>query len=534
MDQNERRPDSKVTIDKDAQISVVVNRSGEEEASIDLGRVFHNMKTKRRVFAWVLVLCMVVGLCAPLLMYQFNKPMLTVSSAVTLKYEVAMVRSGSKLIPLAQSTAENPEIVWVPLSGLTAPDGSELDLSSITSAYVLQQALNGMELSQPVSLSALRKNISIEKVLTDESRQAQELARKMVDDKNTGAYQQIGSVKMEYDTRFVVRLKNGFVENEEDKVKLELTDAELRTLLDRILTAYNTYLAETYADRKLPDNDVAEIDTDELDLLESLDQLQAASDNLYNYCRNQKPSVRAYRSYRDGRSLEDWMATIRSEREVSIDYLYTFVYANSLFKKAKQMETTYQNKLRNNDLRLQEVADKIEADTITKRDNYTKPAVIVSMQESGTVMTTRKTPDSYNDLVLRLADNYDRAVRLELTGIDLKKKIARLSDYAASNEEMDQASAELEQTKATFEKTYNSVRAHMEEVLDSAFYTTYTEHTVPQGKLQNFLEANLKMVIIGTAAGAVIACGLWFLAALAPEFPRNRKKDEDGKEAAQV
>ena len=84
MDQNERQ--NKVTIDKDAQINVVVNRSGEEETTIDLGRVFHNMKVKKRVFAWVLVLCLVIGVCAPLLLYQFNKPMLTVASAVTLKY----------------------------------------------------------------------------------------------------------------------------------------------------------------------------------------------------------------------------------------------------------------------------------------------------------------------------------------------------------------------------------------------------------------------------------------------------------------
>ena len=47
-------------------------------------------------------------------------------------------------------------------------------------------------------------------------------------------------------------------------------------------------------------------------------------------------------------------------------------------------------------------------------------------------------------------------------------------------------------------------------------------------------------MIIGGAVGAVLALGLWFLAALAPEFRRNRK-DEDapkagaaGKEAARA
>ena len=67
MDQNERRPENKLTIDRDAKINLVVKRPDSEETTIDLGRVFHTMKLKRRVFAWVLVLCMVLGICAPLL-----------------------------------------------------------------------------------------------------------------------------------------------------------------------------------------------------------------------------------------------------------------------------------------------------------------------------------------------------------------------------------------------------------------------------------------------------------------------------------
>ena len=70
--------------------------------------------------------------------------------------------------------------------------------------------------------------------------------------------------------------------------------------------------------------------------------------------------------------------------------------------------------------------------------------------------------------------------------------------------------------------------------MDSAFYTTYAEHTVPQGRQQNFLAANLKKMIIGALAGAVVACGLWFLAAMAPELRKGRKEDGDGKEAAAV
>ncbi len=531
MDQNEYQPKNKVMIDKDAQINVVVNRSS-EDAAISMGRVFHNMKVKRRVFAWVLVLCLVLGICAPLLLYQFNRPFLTVSSVVTLKYEVPMVDVDGVIIPLAEYTgSDEPIIVWQPVKDLTAPDGSELDLNAITSSYVLQQALNALDLSQAITLSALRRNISIEKVLSEKSRQAQELASKMTEDKSAEAYEQMQTMEIEYDNRFVVRLTNGF-RDEDSKVKVEITDAELNALLDRILSAYNDYLVETYADVKIPNNLVAEIKTDELDLLESLDIFQTASDELYDYCNGQRNSVKVYRSSRDGRNLEDWMEAIQTNREVSIDNLYSFVYTNSIVKNPTEMLTTYENKQRDNERSKQEVNDKIEADVKTKTENYKKPTVIVSMQESGAIKSTQKTPDSFNELILRLAKNYDKIVELEITADDLSNKIAslnKLSGSSASQENVDKATSELENAKITFDRLYNGILAHMEEVSKSAFYRNYASHTVPQGKLDNYLVANLKKMLIGAAVGFVIACGLWFLAALAPEFRRNQKDDKDGK-----
>ena len=77
MDNNEGR--------NDRQIQLVVNRPETDETTIDLGNVFYNMKRLRYIFAWLLVLCLLVGICIPLLLYQFTKPRLTVSSVVTLR-----------------------------------------------------------------------------------------------------------------------------------------------------------------------------------------------------------------------------------------------------------------------------------------------------------------------------------------------------------------------------------------------------------------------------------------------------------------
>ena len=122
--ENKERRDSLIPSPaRDSQIQVVVNQTHDDsEMEIDLVRVFHNMKLKLRVFAWVILLCLALGICAPLLMYQFTKAPLTVSSVATLRYDVV------------RRNAEGQIISSTPVKDLTAPDGGELDLNQITAS----------------------------------------------------------------------------------------------------------------------------------------------------------------------------------------------------------------------------------------------------------------------------------------------------------------------------------------------------------------------------------------------------------------
>ena len=87
MDNKEIRPEQILSVDKDAHINVTVNRS-EDGAEVDLGRIFKAMKKRFRLYAWVLIICICVGILAPLMLYQFTRKPLTVSSVVTLDYDV--------------------------------------------------------------------------------------------------------------------------------------------------------------------------------------------------------------------------------------------------------------------------------------------------------------------------------------------------------------------------------------------------------------------------------------------------------------
>lgn len=518
MDTNERQQEKQLTIDKNAQINVVVNRPDSDETEIDLGRVFHTMKLKRRIYAWVLVLCLVAGVCAPLVLYQFTKPMLTVSSAATLTYDVAT----------RYTVNGQTRYTYSPVTDLTAPDGTPLDLSQITSSYVLQNALNGLDLSYAVSLSNLRANIKIERILSEQSRQAQELAAKMTEDKNAAAYTQTQSVKLVYEPKFVVSLTNGFGD-EDSKEKHELKDEELRLVLNRILEAYNDYLVRTYADLKLPDDEIAVIDTDHLDYLESLEMLRTAADDLYEYCENKPEAVRAYRSWQTGHSLNDWMQTLQIGREVSIEYLYSNIYTNSIAKDKKAVITNYQYQLRNAETQLDTMNNQIETlKSILK--NYKNDEIFVSMQESDSSKATSTTTDYFNKLILEQASNYRQAVKTEITIVELQDKINSLTDTDGKSSDelsvLDDMKKELDQTMINCQMIFDRIKAHMEELHASSFYTTYLTHTAAQGKQSGFLASSSTNMIIGAVAGLVIACGLWFLGGLMPEFSRNIDKKE--------
>ena len=519
MDRDERRKEQALAVDRDANINVVVNRPPLDYVEIDLVRVFHNFKLRTRVYAWLLIFCIVAGISGALVIQQFNEKPYRVSSVVTLKYEIPNPGFEAE----DAESAEAPE--FLPVTDLTAPDGSgDLDLNQITGSYVLNNALNSVALSQPVTLSSLRGNIKIDRILTEDSRRQQEIAASMVEDKNTNAYTQVKDIQLTYDNRFVVSLTNGFGE-ENSSNKVYLTNSELKNLLDQVLAAYNDYLAITYADTKLPDDEISAIDTANLDILESLDLLRDATQNLYDYCDDQPDAVKSYRSWRTGRSLNDLMEDLRTATEVNVDYLYSYAYTNSIVRDRKSMITNYQFQLRTAQSELDKVNENITT-VQTILDNYKNDEIFVSMQESDTSKSTQTTTDYYNAKVLEQADNYDMAEKLEVRITDLTDKLEALKaggDVVST----EQANEELASAVEICKNAYRQISLQMQEIMTSPFYTTYADHSVAQGKEESFISKSSKKMITGGVVGALVALALWFFSALAPELRRKPEAAAD-------
>lgn len=219
------------------QIRVVINRPPMNEGTVDFDNVFRSMKSRLRIFACLLAICVIVGACIPLLAYQFKKATEAVVSVVTLKYDapVKVLRKGmDETEKGAWYMPENPE--YAPVTDLSAPDGTALDLTQISSTPVLQKALESISLTKKISVEELRANISVNTILTEESDRIKEALMHLIDEKNSDIFEKYQKAEMRYSNNFLVSLRNGF----------GLTEVELQRLEDQVLSAYNDYLAETY------------------------------------------------------------------------------------------------------------------------------------------------------------------------------------------------------------------------------------------------------------------------------------------------
>ena len=534
--ENNDRPTGSLLPEKDTRIQLVVNNKGDNEKTIDLGRILHNAKLGARIFSWVLVFCILLGISIPLLMYQFQKPMLTVSSVVSLRYNAPNPEYLEAEENEDTDALKNLEKI-APVSELVSPDGEALDLSVVISSPVLQKALDGMPLSKPVTLENIRNNITVTRVLTEESSRTKEALTGLAGISNNGeAYTRLENTELKYQNRFVVSLTNGFGEAD-SRSRYELSREEMILLLNRILDAYNDTLMKQWADIRLPEDKVSVIDLEAQDFPEVLDCLNTALNDLYAYCESQPDSAKVYRSWQTGLNLNEWMETIRIVQDVGVDYLDAYVYANGLMRDKESVRLTFRYRIRSLQNELTKVNETIAAnEELLKK--YKNDEVYINMQEADVSRSTRMTTAFYNELVLKQQEAYEEATQLRTQIAETQYKLERL-DSSAKAAEISEAEEDLENTVNTVKDLFSGVRNHMSELFSSSLYTSYTDHSAPQGKENNFLTASWKKMLIGGVAGAIIAMGLWFLAALAPEFKQkndenNSKADAEEKEVAQI
>lgn len=480
------------------KIDLYINNEQDQEQGISLMNVFSTLGKRFYLYIFVMVSTLLLGLLVPTLIYTFKD-----------KKEASVAVLG-----FDYSGADSE----------LAPDGSHLDITYLKSSYIIQNALNNVTLSKPLSYAQVQSNISISRPLTDDTKRQQEIINELKEAKNNDYADLVKNFVLRYRHQYFVTLNNGFTDG---RNKIRLSSTDLSHLLSAIMSAYNDYFIETYQDRNLPSNYLAAINEETLDYLEILDNVSSSLSYLKSYCNSRYSLLPTFRT-RDGISFADLSNIIGTLQSVDIDYIYSYIYLNNVYKDKLVLQTYYEMQKRDAELSLNETIANI-ATLQASIDSYPDGQVVVQTTEGGAQVTVPQTNPEKNALMLQLTDMNEQKSSLEERISILNDRITRLDGMPATDEQKAKADEYINTALTDARSIYDLVNKNAAELFESNAYQSRYMHSITTSVSEK-LSDSLKLFVVGAAAGIAIGLIAWVADAFVIEFKAVKKADEKKEE----
>ena len=477
------------------KIDLYINNNDDENDGISIMSIFSFMRERFKIYVFVILIALIVGILTPLLIYNFK-----------VKKEASIAVLG-----LDYTGADE---------GL-APDGKKLDISYLKSSYIIQTALNNVVLTKNIGVSQVQSSLSITGVLTDETKQQQEILSSLEEFKSNEYAKLIQNFTLKYRAQYIITLNNSFKEGNKT---VSLPSNELNHLLSAIIDAYSYSFNDIYQDKALPNDYISAIDKETLDYLDTLDNIQDLLNYLETYCDEKAGYIKGFRGS-DGLSFNDLSSMIHTIKSNDIDYIYSYIYLNNISKDYYTQLNSYKYQKREAEFQLTEVNENI---TTTKNsiDNYKKDSVVISDPNNPHPEPITVTGDYYNELVISLSNLNERKSYLEERIAVLTHRITVLEGDHASDDEIAKASLYVDSAYNNANNIYNIVQSHASELFNSNAYKSYYMHYITTSESET-LKDNMKMFVIGIGVGLFVGLALWGSDALLLEIKRSKKNEEE-------
>ena len=485
------------SLEDSKKIDLYINNQDAEEQGISIMNVFSTLGKRFNIFGWLMLSTFLLGLLVPTLMYTFKVKEEQAVSVLSLDYEEANVGKD--------------------------PYGEKLDITYLKSSYIVNNALNNVTLSKKLSTAQVQNNIKITGILTDETKQQQEILNKLLEEKNNEYGKLVQQFTLKYRPQFIITIGNQFKNGNSSVV---LPADELHRLLSAVTESYNEYFIETYQDRTLPNDYISAINETTLDYLETLDEVSNSLIYLENYCKERAELIPNFRTT-EGVSFKDLKKTISELRSFRIDEFSAFVYENNVYKDKLVLKTYYEMQKRNAELDLVETNANI-ATLNESIQNYKNGKVVVNT-DNGTPIEVPHTDAEYNRLVLELTQMNEHKSELEERIATLTDRLTKIDGPEATAEQKAKAQEYVNNALAESRTLYSLVNRSAQELFGSSAYKNRYMHTITTTKREK-LSDNLKLFVLGAAAGLAVGLIIWIGDAFIIEF-RNVKKANDEKEA---
>ena len=486
------------SLEDSKKIDLYINNSQEEEHGISIMNIFSILGKRFKIFGWLILSTFLLGLLIPTALFVYKDKDEQAVSILSLDYAGAEVGKD--------------------------PYGNNLDITYLKSSYIVNNALNNVTLSKKLSTAQVQNNLKITGILTDETKQQKEILDKLLEEKNNEYGKLIQQFTLKYRPQFIITMGNVF-QNGNDKIVLPTN--ELQRLLSAVTEAYNDYFIEAYQDRTLPSDYLSAINEETLDYLETLDQVSNSLKYLASYCDSRAALLPNFRTV-DGVSFSDLSRTINTLRSTDIDYIYSYVYLNNIYKDKLVLKTYYEMQKRNAELDLVETTSNI-ATLQNSIDNYKNGKVVVNTTDGGAPIEVPHTDAEYNRLVLELTSMNTHKSELEERIAVLTDRLNNIDGPEATAEQKAKAQEYIDSALTDARAVYSLVNKSANELFESNAYRNRYMHTITTSKREK-LSASLKMFALGAAAGLVIGLVIWVGDAFIIEF-RNVRKANEFKEA---
>ncbi len=476
---------------------------------INILNIFGYMKKAKGIFIWLMIICFSVGTAVPYMWGLLKSHVDEVKALISFEYDEA--------------------------GKLLTPDGRKLDVSQITSSNVIAKALKNSGLQDTLSSDTVSNNMSISRMLTEESRQKKEILKKLSESNaNAGNPSEYienvqNAINYTYKNQYVITLKNGFGNgfgNEETLIYL--TGDDLSTLLNNIVAEYKDYFFETYGDFTFPDNKIDDVSLEELDYIEWLDNMVTILDSLSTYCDEmEKSDFAEYYSAKNGFSFKDINRLIKIIKSTKVDYLYSYVYYNCLAKDTDSVITKFNYSLKNLKYTIDVVNENI-TNGAKMIETYKINSILINRQVNGSgddsVIRANSVTDYYNNLVLQQAEFYKEKADLLVIADDLQGKISGFSGNKATVEKIAIAENEIAEVNVLCRQLFNLVNGLAEEIAGSETFAGSYITSVDATYDWRFFSANKKNILIGVMLGVLIAGVAWCVYGFVKEVANGARK----------
>lgn len=487
MINEERQKDS-------TKIYLQVENPEDNGQQIDIVNVVTDMKKKKRMYGYLLVFAVCIGVCLGLIV-------------AGVQYLIGKSSYARAVISFQYEGIED---------GLD-PNGAAFDVNKIKAPVVIEDALTTLGITD-ISVEDIRKNIVIEGVIPEDAVERITVIKEMALE-DASNYEKILDVSY-FPSQYIIYLyKDSF-----------MSGTDTTAILNAVLESYRTYFMDTYANTEVLTVTSNLIDYKEYDYAESIDMLESQIEIMIDYVAERKEQAADFRSANTGLSFGDIETSLRTVEEIDLANLISYVENTTLSKDKIRMKEYYEYKIRKCNMKLSEL--QVQLTTVQNTiDTYAKdPVVIVSSQESTQELTQT---NEYYDKLIEQKLNLNK--QIAATNTELNEAYELLNSLNSSTkkntqEEYDYADAMLEKVAETLAEWVTLTEDTTEEYYSTTLFSNAYKIAVPAKYQANGgIMQMAKYVIICAAVMVFLVLIIWCMDGLKIELMAMRERDKQSE-----